>query len=445
MAASQQHLCDCQKSFKSPEDIQKHKDSKSVFICPLCCSEFAKRLTLDQHAQDKKHAIKGDAAKRRQTYVSNLYQQLNPAAGDKKQAMETVREIMTQIITHVRGQPGGKMYSADLRKAGSHAAKVKIGKADEYDWNVNLNVKIEGDVRTQGTLSYLYEDKLQASASETEGAPSPKNMNVDRKIKDTTTRHIPHGYASLKADPRSVPDSCLYKGDFIPHRLLKDLYDKINTALKEVKLPNKTGVDLSPISHGPAITLTIKPVGGHHISVDVTATLPCDLDVTSQGWPRADTRKALSADKIEKVKQAGIHLVPKGDEVWCVSYSKCEKALLHGIDTGNECRKMCHQIIKRFIQIFSSRCSTSGISSYIFKHQLFWMNEKQTKGPDYWKQNNFANCLLDMLTDTVKVLNGGRLNNYFDEKINILAGKDRRVLNKLAEFLLQEWDKIIHM
>lgn len=441
MATGPQHLCDCQKSFKSAEDLQKHKDTKVVFVCPICCQEFAKRFTLEQHAQDKKHNLKGDAAKRRQTYVSNLYQQINPVAGDKKQAMETVLEIMPKIMTHVRGQPGGKMYSADLRRAGSHAANVKIGKADEFDWNVNLNVKI-GDVRTQGTLSYLYEDKLKSPASEAEGVPSPKNMNVERKLVDTTTRHIPHGYASLKVDPRSVPDNCLYKGDFIPHRLLKDLYDRMNTALKELKLP---GVDLSPISHGPAITLTIKPGGGHHISVDVTATLPCDLDVTSNGWPRQGTRGVLSGDKIEKVMKAGIHLVPKGDEVWCISYSKCETALLDGIDTGNDCRKMCHQLIKRCIQIFGSKKSASGVSSYIFKHQLFWMNEKETKGPDYWKQSNFANCLLDMLTGTVRVLKGGKLCNYFDEKINILAGKDRKVLNELAEFLQTEWDKLIHM
>ena len=61
-------------------------------------------------------------------------------------------------------------------------------------------------------------------------------MNVARKLEDTTTRHIPHGYASVKVDPSSVPGGCVYKGDFIPHMLLKDLYDKINAAVKELKL-----------------------------------------------------------------------------------------------------------------------------------------------------------------------------------------------------------------
>ena len=61
-------------------------------------------------------------------------------------------------------------------------------------------------------------------------------MNVERVLKDTTTQHIPHGYASVKVKPGSVPDNCLYKGDFIPHKLLKDLYDKINNAIKDPRL-----------------------------------------------------------------------------------------------------------------------------------------------------------------------------------------------------------------
>lgn len=73
------------------------------------------------------------------------------------------------------------------------------------------------------------------------------------------------------------------------------------------------------------------------------------------------------------------------------------------------------------------------------------MIEQATQGPDYWKQSNFANCLLDMLKDTAAKLKNGRLNNYFDEKINILAGKDRGVLNDLANFLLKEWDKLMHI
>lgn len=440
MATAAAPRCDCGKVFKDADTLKQHKDAKAVFVCPICCDDFSSRQTLEQHAEAKKHNIKGDGAKRRQTYVSNLYQQINPESADRKVSAERVRDIMKKITGHVRSQSGGKIYSADLRKAGSHAANVKIGKADEFDWNVDINVKIESLI-TEGTLLYQYEDKLNPQAEGAAGTPSPKNMNLDRKLVDTTTRHIPVGYATVKLVAGQVPESCLYKGNFIPHKLLKDLYEKLKAALKDLGM---TGIDLSPISHGPALTFTIKP-GGHHISSDLTATLPCDLDVTSQGWPRRQTRAMLSDDRIRKVKEAGMHLVPKGDEVWCISYSKCEKALLDGVDSGNECRKMCHQLMKRYVQIFSSKMSASGISSYIFKHQLFWMNEQSTKGSEYWKQSNFANCLLDMLDDTATKLKSGKINNYFDERINILAKKDRGLINKLANFLQNERDRLMHI
>ena len=81
----------------------------------------------------------------------------------------------------------------------------------------------------------------------------------------------------------------------------------------------------------------------------------------------------------------------------------------------------------------------------MLQHQLFWMNEKEQKAPDYWKQSNFANCLLDMLIDTERILKGGKLVNYFDERINILAGKERAFLNSVAEFLHQKWDALMHI
>ena len=165
MASKSECVCDCQKSFKTPDDLKKHWDSKVTHLCPICCSEFSKLSLLEQHAGDKKHNLKGGADRRRQTYVSNLYQLINISADDRKKSMEKVRDTMTKIMAHVRGQPGGKIYSADLRKAGSHAAKLKIGKADEFDWNVNLDVAIES-VRTEGMLFYLYEDKLTSAGTE---------------------------------------------------------------------------------------------------------------------------------------------------------------------------------------------------------------------------------------------------------------------------------------
>ena len=64
-------------------------------------------------------------------------------------------------------------------------------------------------------------------------------MNLDRKLIDITTQHIPVGYATVKPLAGQVPDSCMYKGNFIPHKLLKDLYEKVKTALKDTGVAGK--------------------------------------------------------------------------------------------------------------------------------------------------------------------------------------------------------------
>ena len=72
------------------------------------------------------------------------------------------------------------------------------------------------------------------------GIPSPKNMNLVRKLVDLkTAHHIPLGYASVKPLAGQVPDSLLYKGNFIPHMVLKDLYDKVKRAKNEIGVAGK--------------------------------------------------------------------------------------------------------------------------------------------------------------------------------------------------------------
>lgn len=129
------------------------------------------------------------------------------------------------------------------------------------------------------------------------------------------------------------------------------------------------GVSLSRDAHGPALTATIKRPGKHDINVDVTPSLKTSLPVTSNCWPRPDTRRALSSGLTERVISAETHLVPKGDTTFNTSYSRAEKELLRGIDAGNGCRRQCHQVMKRYVQEYASKSpkGAPGISSHILK------------------------------------------------------------------------------
>jgi hypothetical protein len=130
-------------------------------------------------------------------------------------------------------------------------------------------------------------------------------------------------------------------------------------------------VDLSRNAHGPALTLTIHPPKRykiqHHISVDITISLPCGIPI--EKWPRRETKRAFSEPLIKDVKETGTHLVPKKDEFWAVSYSKAERALFSRLDEGNGCRKFVYKMLKKYMQSCKSRSPSGlrGLSSHILK------------------------------------------------------------------------------
>ena len=128
-------------------------------------------------------------------------------------------------------------------------------------------------------------------------------------------------------------------------------------------------VHLNRNAHGPAITMNIKQRNGHDISVDMTPTLSHKELVTHNGWPRPDTKKAFSPDAIKAVTDTGMHLVPKGGEVWTPSYSKAETKLLSDIDKGNGCRRNVLKYCKRQTEMCASRSANGlpGVSSHILK------------------------------------------------------------------------------
>jgi predicted phosphohydrolase len=119
--------------------------------------------------------------------------------------------------------------------------------------------------------------------------------------------------------------------------------------------------------------MTLVPFQGspvkHNINVDVTLSLECDIPLSRFGWPRGKTKQAFERDLIDKVLNAGIHLVPKKDLFWAISFSKAERALLSRLDSDGGCRKYVTKIMKKFVMNCSSQSTNGlpGISSHIIK------------------------------------------------------------------------------
>lgn len=128
-------------------------------------------------------------------------------------------------------------------------------------------------------------------------------------------------------------------------------------------------VELSSTSHGPALTITIKRHHSNDISVDLVLTLPWSQPLNIHGWPRKNSRKVFNQNIVKDVEKKGLHLVPKGDETWTISYSKAEEELLANIDDGNQCRKEIMKFLKYYLDVCKTESSDGlpGLSSYIIK------------------------------------------------------------------------------
>ena len=153
----------CGKMYKTKEELMLHrksvKDKYKDHRCIACAKSFETEDTLQQHITSKAHNVKGSTMKAPNAYMNLLLKELVVDKEDRKQSKGIKKDIVTKIMENVRGQQGGKIYSADVRKAGSSAVKAKIGKADEFDLNIPMYVKVEG-IRTQGTLTYSYDERI---------------------------------------------------------------------------------------------------------------------------------------------------------------------------------------------------------------------------------------------------------------------------------------------
>ena len=163
-----EHKCEvCCRSFHTEKALQEHCRAKKhnpnfePFGCP-CGKIFKSQEALDQHMRSKQErlGIVHETYKSKGDYFDKKYKK--KVMVDEKDRKESVNEMkkLDEIFTHIRGKKGGEKYGSDRRKAGSHATKTKVHKADEFDFNIALNVPT-GDVKTKGTFPYIYEDKMK--------------------------------------------------------------------------------------------------------------------------------------------------------------------------------------------------------------------------------------------------------------------------------------------
>ena len=102
-----------------------------VHTCYTCGQIFQRSESLRQHQRDTGHVGKQNRKKNRKNRVLHFYKEKVRVEGDdRKDSVQKVKNVIDSIVREIRKMEGGKIYSSSIRKAGSHAAKTKIGKAD---------------------------------------------------------------------------------------------------------------------------------------------------------------------------------------------------------------------------------------------------------------------------------------------------------------------------
>lgn len=156
--------CDdrCGRTFKSEDALNDHVRNKAGKFadkektCNACTKSFDGTKQLSQHKKDTGHSDK--TCSRRKEYIDHLYKK-NVALSkwDKKASVEKVDGILGKIMVHVTKSDGGHIYDRNIRKAGSFPIKMKIGKADEFDMQILVNVLLDG-IQTRGKIHYRYNE-----------------------------------------------------------------------------------------------------------------------------------------------------------------------------------------------------------------------------------------------------------------------------------------------
>ena len=177
---------------------------------------------------------------------------------------------------------------------------------------------------------------------------------------------------------------------------------------------------------------------------DLVESIHCSFwpSVASEWAHRTRSHNWPDEEAINKIVDFGFHLVPIGyphsprrDMEWRVSFSIAERLLVWSF---NHIQMQMYAIIKLILKEFIKvKCRTVNyvLCSYFIKTFLFWKFEETEK--NFWRIENFRDCLIYLLDEFYKVIQDGILRHYFIRNFNLLEVK----LTREAQLeLLQLYD-----
>ena len=155
------------------------------------------------------------------------------------------------------------------------------------------------------------------------------------------------------------------------------------------------------------------------------------------GWPKPSD--------ISSIVSFGCHLVAVGHPLseskfteWRISFSIAERTLVWSFNhVQMQCYAVMKIILKEFIKI---KCSSENkvLCSYFIKTFLFWKFEGRDL--QFWRIDNFRECIMYLLNQFVICLREGVLPHYFIPEFNLLSVK---LTHEAQQELMQLFDIVV--
>jgi len=152
----------CYKKFRRNALIKAHFKSShydETHSCDLCDRAFLTSGGRDHHRRDMHPGSLILYPVRKQALHEYYQDKVIPVKEDTKKSKAFIIEILQKLLQEVRHQDGGGIYSPSLQAAGSSSTNTKINYADEFDFELPLNV--DNFMVSYNQVGYSFEDMVR--------------------------------------------------------------------------------------------------------------------------------------------------------------------------------------------------------------------------------------------------------------------------------------------
>ena len=264
------------------------------------------------------------------------------------------------------------------------------------------------------------------------------------------TENIPPGFVLLRHVHPSPLHPFLYRSSRNINGLWylsSDLF--INNEVSDKKQEYiYEGINVTIQRQGPSIETWSQLQDRSESGMDCVCSIHCAFwpNDASEWVQRPRHFEWPASQDISSIIDFGFHLVPVGHPKsetklmeWRISFSLAERTLVWSFNQVQmQCYAVMKIILKEFIKV---KCNPENqvLCSYFIKTFLFWKYENTEM--NFWRADNFRECIKYLLTEFCKCIGEGVLRHYFIRRFNLLSVKltraDQTELLQLFDIIIQ--------